>query len=326
MSSKDNMTLSFPNALVEKNDWPWTDSSSYPNTNKKEKDWPKISIITPSYQQGQYIEETILSVIRQGYPNLEYIIIDGGSTDNTVEIIQKYNSWIHYWVSEPDGGQSNALNKGMSLASGEILAYINSDDIYLPGAFFKVAEAFKELDHKKIVISGKLKFFPKEGEQIPLSTWDIKDWIQRENYSLPQPSTFWSRPSIEITFQEKYNYVFDRAFFIDLMRNHYLLKIIPETLAAFRFHEESKTVSSHAQFVRENKQLNLETAKTLSNLQYLKVKNRYKFKEMKTAFLKSNSFSLEAIQKMILIPIYNRKSLIQRWYWGRIKILLKNLF
>jgi glycosyltransferase involved in cell wall biosynthesis len=105
--------------------------------------WPKISIVTPSFNQGQYIEETILSVLSQNYPNLEYIIIDGGSTDDTVEIIKKYESRITYWVSEPDRGQSHAINKGLQKCTGEIFNWLNSDDWYMPGALFDVANAFR---------------------------------------------------------------------------------------------------------------------------------------------------------------------------------------
>jgi glycosyltransferase involved in cell wall biosynthesis len=103
---------------------------------------PKITIITPSYNQGQYIEETIRSVLLQSYPNLEYIIIDGGSTDNTVEIIKKYEQWITYWVSEQDEGQSDAINKGLKQATGDVFNWLNSDDHYLPNALLTVGKAF----------------------------------------------------------------------------------------------------------------------------------------------------------------------------------------
>ena len=104
---------------------------------------PKISIVTPSFNQGQYIEQTILSVLNQNYPNLEYFIIDGCSTDNTVEIIKKYADRISYWVSEKDSGQAEAIAKGFSRATGDVLAWINSDDIYLPGAIAEFSAAFE---------------------------------------------------------------------------------------------------------------------------------------------------------------------------------------
>jgi len=102
--------------------------------------YPKISIITPSFNQGKYLEETIFSVLGQNYPNLEYIIIDGGSTDNSVDIIKKYENQLTYWISEPDNGQSHAINKGFMKATGGILAWLNSDDMYLPGVLDYVAK------------------------------------------------------------------------------------------------------------------------------------------------------------------------------------------
>jgi glycosyltransferase involved in cell wall biosynthesis len=104
--------------------------------------YPKISIVTPSYNQGQYIEQTILSIINQNYPNLEYIIIDGGSTDNTIDIIKKYEKHLIYWISEPDQGQSDAINKGLTRCTGDIFNWINSDDYLQPDALHKVADAF----------------------------------------------------------------------------------------------------------------------------------------------------------------------------------------
>src|SRR5690606_10615120 len=103
---------------------------------------PKISIVTPSYNQGQFIEETILSIISQNYPNLEYIIIDGGSTDNTVDIIKKYENHLKYWVSEADKGQADAINKGLQHCTGDIFNWINSDDYLESNSLFTIANAY----------------------------------------------------------------------------------------------------------------------------------------------------------------------------------------
>ena len=105
---------------------------------------PKISIVTPSYNQGSFLEKTIRSVLIQGYPNVEYIIIDGGSTDQSVDIIKKYEPWINFWVSEKDRGQSHAINKGFEKATGVLLGWLNSDDYFLPDALFKMAKAYLE--------------------------------------------------------------------------------------------------------------------------------------------------------------------------------------
>ena len=115
---------------------------------------PRISIVTPSFNQGKYIEQTIQSVLNQNYPNLEYIIIDGGSTDNTVEIIKKYETQISYWISEPDKGQTDAINKGFAKCTGDIFNWINSDDYYESGTFHKLAQQFTS-DPSVNVVCGK---------------------------------------------------------------------------------------------------------------------------------------------------------------------------
>jgi len=128
-----------------KTGWPWTEESPpLPNTMPSGHPWPRVSIVTPSYNQGQFVEETIRSVLLQGYPNLEYIIIDGGSTDGSVDIIRKYEPWLAYWMSEPDRGQAQAVNKGWHRATGEVLAWLNSDDVYMPGAISQVVKAFQD--------------------------------------------------------------------------------------------------------------------------------------------------------------------------------------
>lgn len=118
-----------------KSGWPWTEESpGFANKMPNGSVWPMISIVTPSYNQGRFLEETIRSVLLQGYPNSEYFIIDGGSTDDSVKIIKKYETWITYWVSELDRGQSDALNKGFDLATGDIFGWLNSDDYFVKGA------------------------------------------------------------------------------------------------------------------------------------------------------------------------------------------------
>jgi glycosyltransferase involved in cell wall biosynthesis len=118
-----------------KTGWPWNEETlPLPETMPDGSHWPRVSIVTPSYNQVQYIEETMRSVLLQGYPNLEYFVIDGGSTDGSVEIIKKYEPWLTYWVSEPDTGQSYAINKGWQRSTGEIIAWLNSDDVYMNDA------------------------------------------------------------------------------------------------------------------------------------------------------------------------------------------------
>ncbi|NRA56567.1 MAG: glycosyltransferase, partial [Phycisphaerales bacterium] len=125
--------------------WPWVvpDSRSLPPTMPDGSPWPKITVVTPTYNQGQFIEETILSVIHQNYPNLEHILMDGNSPDNTMEIVDKYRDHFAVIVSEKDEGQSDAINKGFERATGELLTWINSDDMLAPGALAAAAIAYK---------------------------------------------------------------------------------------------------------------------------------------------------------------------------------------
>ncbi len=120
-----------------KTGWPWTEESRRLAEGHA---WPRISVITPSFNQGEFIEETIRSILLQGYPNLEYIVIDGASTDNSVEIIKKYSPWLTYWVSERDNGQSDAINHGLQRASGDFATWINSDDLLCKNALVSHAE------------------------------------------------------------------------------------------------------------------------------------------------------------------------------------------
>lgn len=127
--------------------------------------WPKISIVTPSYNQAEFLERTILSVLNQNYPNLEYIIIDGGSTDGSVEIIKKFEKYLAYWVSEKDNGQTNAINKGFKISSGEILAWLNADDTYLRHTISRVVNYFQKYPQIDLIY-GNAHLINKNGQLI----------------------------------------------------------------------------------------------------------------------------------------------------------------
>ena len=132
-----------PAPLAGNTDWPWSvNPSEYEDLTPDGSPWPKISIVTPSYNQGEFLEKTISSILSQGYPNLEYIIIDGGSSDNSIEIIKRYEKDLKYWCSEPDEGHYAAVNKGFSHATGEVFAWLNSDDMYCPWALKMVGSIF----------------------------------------------------------------------------------------------------------------------------------------------------------------------------------------
>ncbi|AFZ59170.1 glycosyltransferase [Anabaena cylindrica FACHB-243] len=204
----------------------------------------KISIITPSYNQGHFIEETICSVLDQKYPNLEYIIIDGGSTDNTLDIIKKYEKHLAYWVSEPDKGQTHAINKGLEKATGDIIAYLNSDDYYLPETLFKVAEHFNQFPETDL-LHGKCRYVNQQGEKIGeqfgniqkleeiLDLWDVW-WKKRQ---LVQPEVFWSRRITETVglFKEELYFVMDYDYWCRIIKSGGVIKRIDSELTCFRF-------------------------------------------------------------------------------------------
>lgn len=177
--------------------WPWTEQSDpLPETQPNGEPWPKISIVTPSYNQGQFIEKTIRSVLLQGYPNLEYRVIDGGSEDETVEILEKYDPWIDEWLSEPDDGQSDAINKGFKRASGGIFAWLNSDDFYLSGALRRVGQAFLSQSETDVLV-GEADKVDVNGEVVytasvpELSHEGFLQWRNGGNFL--QPACFFRR-------------------------------------------------------------------------------------------------------------------------------------
>jgi glycosyltransferase involved in cell wall biosynthesis len=215
--------------------------------------YPKISIVTPSYNQGKFIAQTIDSVLNQKYPNLEYWVIDGGSTDNTVEILKSYGTQIQ-WVSEKDHGQTEAINKGFHLASGEIVAFLNSDDYYLPGTLLKVADSFQKTNC--MWLTGNYHIVDEENQ--PIQAWIpiYKQFLQFfssrfmlsiTNY-INQPSTFWRREAFEQVgyFNEDLQYVMDYDFWMRMIRK-YPLKITHDVFSSFRIHHDSKGGSQYIQ-------------------------------------------------------------------------------
>ena len=246
MLNNEEYLLPIPTCI--KIGWPW-EAERKAIAFSDDIQWPKISIVTPSFNQGKYIEETIRSVLLQNYPNLEYIIIDGGSTDDTIEIIKKYESWITYWVSEPDRGQSHAINKGLEKCTGEIFNWLNSDDYYYPDTFFHVATSFMNRP-SATTVSGMERHLQLDGNtSFHNGTFTSESLIETIQFvEMSQPSTFFLTDCFKKvgTVSEELHYIMDGEFWVRylLMYGQDSFYKINKPLVNFRMHEESKTVQS----------------------------------------------------------------------------------
>lgn len=220
--------------------------------------FPLVSIITPSFNQGSFIQLTIESVLSQEYPNLEYIVIDGASTDNTLEVLQGIDDNRLKWVSEPDSGQSNALNKGLKTARGEILAYLNSDDLLLPGAIEFTVNAFQQ-NADIDLIYGDCIYIDGDGKTIGKTFGEPFDLEQalRGRIHVPQQTAFWRRRVTDKIglFDESLHYLMDVDYWFRLDASGFETLYLPGIRGGYRLHHSSKTVAQVEGFWREWEQL-----------------------------------------------------------------------
>jgi len=245
-----------PPPVPNKKGWPWTEESpQLPKTMQDGSPWPRISIVTPSLNQGEFLEETIRSVLLQGYPNLEYIIIDGGSTDGSVKIIKKYENWLTYWVSEPDKGQSHAINKGFSMATGDMLAWINSDDMLEINALNHVVNSMLQ-SPGTIVFGNVLNFVQGTNESYIVKQRDIS---LQSMLNPKMGSCNWHQPGMFVPsdlqkivgdLDEGLHYAFDKDWVLRLISVApvcYLNRVV----SRFRVHPEAKTSAGLDKMINE---------------------------------------------------------------------------
>ena len=237
-----------------KTGWPWTEGSlPFRQDLPIGTPYPRISIVTPSYNQGLFLEETIRSVLLQGYPDLEYIIIDGTSTDESVGIIRKYEPWITYWTSEPDAGQTDAINKGIRKTSGDVLAWLNSDDVYCPEALRQIAKYFVTSPHVDLFY-GDCEMIDGSGRLFDRFNVRPGDFVQllEENF-IAQPSAFCTRKAWEKAggLDESLHYAMDYDLWLRIFLGGMTPVYVPTVLSRFRYHAASKSGVKSVQFGRE---------------------------------------------------------------------------
>ncbi|HSL43589.1 MAG TPA: glycosyltransferase family 2 protein [Anaerolineales bacterium] len=211
-----------------------------------------VSIVTPSYNQAQYLEQTIQSVLEQDYPRIEYIVIDGASTDSSFEIIKKYADHLAYWISEKDRGQAEAINKGFVRANGEILAWLNSDDYYMPKTVSAVVECFEE--HPDVVmVYGDMLAVDGNGQTINILKYkqlSLEDLLCFQ--IIGQPSVFFRRAALEKAgwLEPTFHFMLDHHLWIRLAQQGRILHV-PQVWSAARYHAQAKNRARAAEFGRE---------------------------------------------------------------------------
>ncbi len=254
--------------------------------------FPKISVVTPSFNQGQYLRETLASLVEQRYPALEIIVMDGGSTDGSVEVIRSFDKAIAYWESNPDRGQSHAINKGFERATGDILCWLNSDDVLLPGALNAVAYAFNTHSDWAWISGPSLKFGEGLHElggfyELPR---DAAEWMV--HCVISQPSTFWRR-SLYDRFgglDESFHYALDYEYWIRFVTGGIQMHFVDRPLSAYRLHDVSKTVAQAEKFKTEETRLRDKHRSQLSPAQ-----------QAKLARLLSRSESMDSLSEAVVL-------------------------
>lgn len=286
---------------------------------------PKISIVTPSYNQGNFIEETIQSVLNQNYPNLEYIIIDGGSSDNTLSIIKKYDQFLTFWVSQKDKGQANAINKGLKYVTGEIFNWLNSDDYLEPGSLHKIAAAFE--DQRVNMVAGKVRIFSNSSQKIVpnqnISAKGLMCW--NPGVQFVQPGVWMRRELIEKCggIDDKFHYAFDWDLYIRYLYHFPNVKEINNLLINFRLHENSKTQSLLERFENEEREI-IEKIYSLDDFALLKDTCLYKIQKTNWTKLLSelSQSKMSLVKKCVAVfnamPNYSKVS-FSRQTFGAIK-------
>jgi len=281
---------------------------------------PRITIVTPSFNQAKYLPETIESILNQGYPNLEYIIIDGGSTDGSVDIIRKYEKYLAYWVSEKDSGQSEAINKGFGRATGNLMTWVNSDDVLLPGALKRIAES-KARHPECQWLTGKIARMDKDGRIIDLKGAEKpRGFLCKMGVSpVHAPSSFFSKSLYDMAggMDLDLYYTMDVDLWWKFLQASCIPKLVNRYLYGFRIHAGSKTTAS---FASENVDYDAEKDPKWERIG----KEKERCMRMYNCGVKNRLYRLGLnVSRILRLPGYLRAKLLTRRYknyhWSDVK-------
>lgn len=317
--------------------WPWSvESTSDSDLSTDRLEYPKITIVTPNYNYGRYLEETIRSILLQGYPNLELIIIDGGSTDNSFEIIKKYEPWLAYWESEPDRGQTHAINKGLAKATGEIFNWINSDDILMPGALFAIAQGMQDND----AFAGVVNNFDDRGKAervVPqnitpqglLTKFNTTNKPARQDTVYHQPGLWFKTEYLKKigSLNEELNIQFDFDRVVRYLYRYPNVKYSDRVIVNFRCHEEQKTAPTK---IKQEGQIIAQSI--INDLSYQDIHQPAKLWLSRLTWYENISKIMqeESIPKLLrafkifFLSLQNPLAYWTRYTFGSIRLLLKN--
>src|SRR5450759_633160 len=229
-----------------------------PNNQRSEQALPKMTIVIPTFNQGRFIGETLQSIIEQQYPNLELIVVDGGSTDNTLSVIKQCEAHLSWWISEPDTGQTAAINKGFMRSTGEIMAWINSDDLVAPGALHRVADYFVKHPETQAVYGDRILI---NDEGLEIGRWILPRHSNRALKwadFIPQETLYWTRKAWNLIggrLDESFHFAMDWDFLLRLSAQQINIQHLPVFLGLFRVHPQQKTSSQMPSIGQQEMQL-----------------------------------------------------------------------
>ncbi|MEZ4795938.1 MAG: glycosyltransferase family 2 protein [Flavobacteriaceae bacterium] len=274
--------------------------------------YPKISIVTPSYNQGQFLEDTILSVLGQFYPNLEYFIYDACSTDNSVDIIKKYENQISYWVSEKDSGQADAINKGFQRSTGDILLWLNSDDMLMPNVLNFIAKQY--LKNGEGIYFGNCIHFEEANNGVITNGSNVVDNFNSIPLQLVdtliQPSSFWSKSVWDKIgeLNTNFHYGFDWEWFLRAKKKNIHFYAINKPLSMYRFHDAHKTGVGGKERREELHKIYSSYSDKYANLYLLLMHEKYEFNYVQKAIIKFHEFIFRRkINKTFLLKKFKKE-------------------